>query len=110
MILVGMELVKKMDDKDWKRTIDLVQSMLFLLLIVVLGFSFTYRLWFPEEQKPLVIEFKGIENVENMTFPPDSLPYIYIDCVKHCQENENSGDYQLRLCYEACRDLMEVIR
>jgi hypothetical protein len=84
---------------DWK---DGMQLGVLIFLFLVLVIAIVMPAYWQPEKPPLQINVTGMEVVE---LNESVLIWAELDCIKWCQANEHSSEYQLRMCYEACERL-----
>lgn len=83
---------------------------IFGLVFVAVYFCIMLYITVMPSEDTLTINFEGIENIEDLELTENSLAHLYINCVKHCQEHERSSSHELKLCYEACGKVVEMVK
>ncbi len=79
----------------------LICALIFFFIITTIIASIPFY----QKEDTLTINIIEIDNIE---LPERSIVYVYIECIKYCQANENSSVNQLNICYETCNGCYEA--
>lgn len=72
----------------------------FLVVGIMVLISLIIGIFREPSSQTINFNVTGVINSSN-----SSLVSLHLDCIKYCQENENSGYSELKMCYEQCSSL-----